>query len=237
MEHSQKAVLFLVPTRTKGMACSSPVKGRPKTSMHNFYQRTVAFEQSTFTGKPRARSDVKSWKLEQIPNSGNDTQPRRGSIDASRQQAKNKRLDPRRDLVTQAFVTMVPLSARAFQLQEVSRGGMFLAFKDSMTLAEIQGVGIDRGTDAEIAFAVVQDGARHAFNVRARIARITPKGIGFQFHTRNPPQLAGLRELFRSAAGDAAVATMPETTAAREIVRRVIQKPPDDSGWQDWEII
>lgn len=173
----------------------------------------------------------------QIRNPSHGLRAQSGGVNSNRQDSRNKRLDPRMDLVTQAFVTIVPLSARAFQIREVSRGGMFLAFKDSMTLGDIQGAGIDRGTDAEIAFAVVQDGARHAFNVRARIARITPKGIGFQFHTRNPPQLAGLRELFKSAPEDPAAAMLPETTSARETVRRVIQKPADDTGWQDWEII
>lgn len=180
---------------------------------------------------------MKNHELQQLGNSRIGVTTQRGKENADPQDPRNKRLDPRTDLVTQAFVTIVPLSARAFQLREVSRGGMFLSFKDSTTLGDLQAEGIDRGTDAEIAFAVVQDGVRHAFSVRARIARITPRGIGFQFHTRNPPQLAGLRELFKSAGGEPSATMVPETTAARETVRRVIQKPADDSGWQDWEII
>ena len=38
------------------------------------------------------------------------------------------RTDPRVEFSTQAFVTIPPLKTRIFQVNEISRGGMFLSF-------------------------------------------------------------------------------------------------------------
>lgn len=150
----------------------------------------------------------------------------------------NKRRDPRIELVAQAFVSMVPLNSRAFQIREISRGGMFLEFRDGNTSTDMGREHIDVGTDAEIAFALFMDGSRHTFNVRARIARITRKGVGVQFLTRNPPQLGALRDIFGSASkAPSQLNREPVISVKTNSPRVVLEKPADDSGWQDWELI
>lgn len=150
----------------------------------------------------------------------------------------NKRRDPRVELVAQAFVSMVPLNSRAFQIREVSRGGMFLEFRDGSTAVDMAREHIEVGTDTEIVFALFMDGSRHTFNVRARIARITRTGIGVQFLTHNPPQLGALRDIFGIARGEASPPNHdPVISIKSNRSRVVLQKPADDSGWQDWELI
>ena len=147
------------------------------------------------------------------------------------------RLDPRCEVETQAFVAMPNLPSRAYQVCEMSRGGMFLGFRDARSTAlELERADVVSGTPVEIAFAVNLSGERHRVNVRARITRITPLGIGVQFTTRNPPQLAALRELF-ARAGEVAV---PDAGAAHKQAggreKRILNKPEDSAGWQDWEL-
>jgi len=168
-------------------------------------------------------------------NNGNSTEKDPGSNQPS---FKDMRRDPRVELVAQAFVSMVPLNSRAFQIREISRGGMFLEFRDGNTSTDMGREHIDVGTDAEIAFAVFMDGSRHTFNVRARIARITRSGIGVQFLTRNPPQLGALRDIF-GVVSEVPANSKPDPVISvkRNSARVVLQKPADDSGWQDWELI
>jgi hypothetical protein len=115
----------------------------------------------------------------------------------------NERTDPRREMDTQAFVSMASVPTRAYAIREISRGGMFLGFRDSCsTRQELEQNGIDRDTPLDIAFVVTTGDKKERFNVRARISRITRRGIGVAFVTHNPPQLAALREFFsRSAEG------------------------------------
>lgn len=156
---------------------------------------------------------------------------------AEKQNPENRRRDPRTELKAQAFVSMVGLASRAFRIHEISRGGMFLAFGDARTALDMEHESIEVGSDLEISFSVVVDGTRDTFSVRARIRRITRKGIGVQFLTRNPPQLGALREIF-AGPEEEWVNPNPAQAAALGANRpRVIQKPADDSGWQDWEIL
>ena len=114
-----------------------------------------------------------------------------------------KRTDPRFELVAQAVVSIPPLPSRVYGVREVSRGGMFLTYKDrASVLLDMQNADIEVGANAEIAFATSITGQRHRFHVRARIARIAREGIGVQFLTRNPPQLAALRTLFSQGSID-----------------------------------
>ena len=105
------------------------------------------------------------------------------------------RLDPRCELESQALLSIPPLNSRVCEVHEISRGGMFLAFTDAVTtLVEMEKADIETGAYADVAFAALVDGERHRFNLRGRIARISRRGIGLQFVTHNPPQLAALRE-------------------------------------------
>ena len=109
---------------------------------------------------------------------------------------RNRRANPRTELVTQASVSIPPLSPKALQVRGVSRSGMFLAFKDAATtLLELERAGIGTGANADVAFAVSLGANRHRLNVRAKIARINRHGLGLEFLTPNPPELAALRNL------------------------------------------
>ena len=108
-----------------------------------------------------------------------------------------KRADPRINLNAQAFVSIPPLTTKLFNSTEISRGGMFLAFKDSSsTLNEMEHRGIDIGNSVEINFSVTLKEKIHRIQVRAKIVHFTPKGIGVEFVTHNPPQLAEINDLF-----------------------------------------
>lgn len=126
--------------------------------------------------------------------------PGRGSDAAAKQ-----RTDPRLALDTQAFVSIASLPTRAYSVREISRSGMFLGFRDPRsTRQELERNGIDQETPVDIAFVVASGETKDRFNVGARIRRITRDGIGVVFVTRNPPQLAALREIFSHAAVDEA---------------------------------
>jgi hypothetical protein len=108
-----------------------------------------------------------------------------------------KRVDRRHDLQTQAFVSISSLPPRAYLVREVSRGGMFLGFRDPhSTRQELEQYGIEKGAPVDIAFVVTTGDNKERCNVRARIVRITRTGLGVAFATHNPPQLAALRKLF-----------------------------------------
>ena len=147
------------------------------------------------------------------------------------------RLDPRSEVETQAFVAMPNLPSRAYQVCEMSRGGMFLGFRDARSTAlELERADVVSGTPVDIAFAVKLSGERHRINVRARITRITPLGMGVQFATRNPPQLAALRDLFDRAPGVDGFDSGPARKSLAATEKRVLCKPGDSSGWQDWKL-
>ena len=152
----------------------------------------------------------------------------------------NKRVDRRCEIAAQAFVAIPSLPSRAYEISEISRGGMFLGFKDARSTAlELEQRGVEAGVHVDIAFAVTLPDARHRFGVRARISRITQRGIGVQFATRNPPQLAALRELF-SAPGEQSAAVVsgpPGSNRAQAREKKVLQKPADSAAWDDWELL
>ena len=152
--------------------------------------------------------------------------------------AEDRRTDPRIGLEVKAFVSMPPLTCRGLQIRDISRSGMYLAFKDAgSTLFELKRAGIETGTKAEIAFAVYLSEKRHGFSIHARLARITQKGLGFEFLTHNPPQLSALRELFSTAEREVSAPDQYNAVAFPNDNQRVIQKPSDKSGWEDWEIL
>lgn len=149
---------------------------------------------------------------------------------------ESRRSDRRIELVRQASVLIPPLRATIYEIREISRGGMFLAFKQPGQLLQIDSADISVGANAEVAFTVVLESQRQQLSVRARIARIGKKGIGFQFLTRNPPQLADLRALFSQSDPETVTNARQPRAVPVTTQQRKIQKPADDSGWQDWKL-
>ena len=151
---------------------------------------------------------------------------------------ENKRIDPRCALAIQAFVAIPSLQSRAYGISEISRGGMFLAFRDARsTKLELELNGIESGTHVEVAFSVSLHDGKHRFLVRARIARITAYGIGVQYITHNPPQLAALRELFSQAGADMAAPDPQTLDLDATKAKRMLAKPSASTAWQDWELV
>lgn len=149
-----------------------------------------------------------------------------------------KRIDPRCTLVVQALVAIPSMPSRAYGICEVSRSGMFLAFRNARsTNLELEQGNIGPGTDLEIAFTVSQEESRYRVRIRARIVRITSLGIGVQFATRNPPQLAPLRELFPPADAEVAYANQQRDSVQDPRGRQTLLAPPKTTGWQDWELL
>lgn len=147
----------------------------------------------------------------------------------------NKRIDPRYSVAAQAFVAIPSLTSRAYKVREISRSGMFLAFKEAQsTLLEYEQNNIERGAHVDIAFAFTLSDTRYRFSVPARITRITKHGIGVQFTTHNPPQLAALRELFEQADTAPGLRAPPDQASEKS---RVLKDPPETSAWQDWELL
>ena len=97
------------------------------------------------------------------------------------------------------------------------------------------------GVSVEVAFAISLPDGVQRFSVRGRISRITRQGIGVQFSTHNPPQLAALREIFngvqqRTVPG--AAAPVGNTPAAVQPDRkRILEKPSEDAAWANWELL
>ena len=152
----------------------------------------------------------------------------------------SKRVDPRCEVGAQAFVTVTTLPPRAYDIGEISRGGMFLGFKDARSTAlELERAGVEPGTYIDIAFAVTLPDDCHRFSVRARISRITQQGIGVQFTTRNPPQLAALRDLFSAAVDQhpPTVESDPAPAAGERPEKRIVKKPDESNAWKDWELL
>lgn len=150
----------------------------------------------------------------------------------------DKRIDPRCPLVVEAFVAIPSMQSRAYGICEVSRSGMFLAFRDARsTRLELEQNNIGPGTDLEVAFTASQADARYRIRVRARIVRVTTHGIGVQFATRNPPQLAPLRELFPPAGEDVAYTNPQDRGLDRFEATPTRSAPSDTAGWQDWKLV
>lgn len=153
-----------------------------------------------------------------------------------------RRSDPRCRIEAKAFVAIPGLTSRAYDLVEISRGGMFLGFREAhSTLLDFEQNSVETGVSVEVAFAVSLPDGIQRFSVRGKISRITRQGIGVQFSTHNPPQLAALREIFngvqkRALAGpDASAGNPPE--AERPERRRTLEKPSEDAAWADWELL
>jgi hypothetical protein len=107
------------------------------------------------------------------------------------------RVDPRVALAVQAIVEFDGLPARSYGVCEISRGGMFLAFKDSAaTLREYETQRIGKGSLCEIAFSVSLPHHRQHLRIEAKVVRETEHGIGVKFVPRDPPQLVALKRLF-----------------------------------------
>lgn len=125
------------------------------------------------------------------------------------------RLDPRLALVVQAVVEVPGLPSRTYGVCEISKGGMFLAFKDAgSTYADLERHQVDAGTGCEIAFAAKVKDQTERVRVSAEIVRITRHGIGVRFATRNPPQLSALRDLFARVGGPGASSATPNVSGA-----------------------
>ena len=155
-----------------------------------------------------------------------------------RQPTLAQRVDARQALGVQAMVSIAGLTSRPFELNEISRGGMFLAFRDAQsTWLEFHQEGVEPGAGVEVAFTVSLPDNRHRFSVTGEIARITRQGIGVRFATHNPPQLAALRELFNQASeGDGGAATDAGTPSDRP-QRQVLDRPSEDRDWKDWTLV
>jgi hypothetical protein len=150
----------------------------------------------------------------------------------------NKRIDPRCALAIQAFVAIPSLQSRTYGICEISRGGMFLAFSDARsTKLELEQNDIEPGTNVEVAFSVSLPDGKHRFRVRARIARITAHGIGVQYVTHNPPQLAALRELFSRAGADMEAPDPQTLDLDATAAKRMLANPSASTAWQDWELV
>ena len=133
---------------------------------------------------------------------------------------------------------MPPLATRFAELRDISRGGLFLAFKDPVTtLFEMQSAEIDVGACAEIAFSAPLDGRHHRVNLRGLITRVERKGIGVTFTTHNPPQLGVLRDYLPPLEKRQVPQTVRRHTAPPGRRRQVVKQAPATSGWQDWQLV
>lgn len=154
----------------------------------------------------------------------------------------SKRSDPRCRIEAQAFVSIPGLTSRAYDLVEISRGGMLLGFREAhSTLLDFEQNSVETGVSIEVAFAVSLPDGVQRFSVRGRISRISRQGVGVQFSTHNPPQLAALREIFndvqeRVAPGAAAaVGNTPDVVQPDR--KRILEKPSEDAAWTNWELL
>lgn len=153
-----------------------------------------------------------------------------------------KRSDPRCRIEAKAFVSIPGLTSRTYDLVEISRGGTFLGFCEARsTLLDFEQNSVETGVSVEVAFAVSLPDGVQRFSVRGRISRITRQGIGVQFLTHNPPQLAALREIFNGVqkrAVPGAAAPVGNTPAAVQPDRkRILEKPSGDAAWANWELL
>ncbi len=184
-------------------------------------------------------------KLEFTPNpQDQDPAPTDGDAVAGNGDSRpsNKRTDPRHSFAAQALVAIPGLPSRAYEVREISRGGMFLAFRElRSTLLDFEQNDVETGASVEVAFTFSRPDGRHQFSVRGTISRITRQGIGVRFATHNPPQLAALRELFAGAMvesqGGPGTAARPLPGSAKPAQRRILERPADDTAWADWKLL
>jgi hypothetical protein len=149
-----------------------------------------------------------------------------------------RRLDPRRAIRSLAAVSMPPLMTRVGELREISRGGLFVAFKDAVTtLFEMENAEIDVGAYAEIAFSAPLGGELHRVHLRSRIAHVDRKGIGVEYVTHNPPQLSVLRDYLPPAEAAQVPQSIRRHTHPPGRRRQVVKQAPANSGWQDWQLL
>ena len=87
------------------------------------------------------------------------------------------------------------------------------------------------GGDAE-AHSLTPRGERGGLNVTHSFT-----GIGLQFVTHNPPQLAALREFLPRGGTTSASPAQNDVAHASQRQKQIVQKPSDTSGWQDWELL
>ena len=158
------------------------------------------------------------------------------------QSGANKRSDPRCRVEAKAFVAIPGLTSRPYDVGEISRGGMFLGFREAhSTLLDFEQNGVETGVAVEVAFAVSLPDGPQRFSVTGQISRITKRGFGVQFSTHNPPQLAALREIFNGVHGQAAAAAVSPVGKGPEAVqqerKRILEKPSEDAAWTSWELL
>jgi len=122
--------------------------------------------------------------------------------------AVEKRIHRRFACAVRVSVEIPFLPTMDFGARNLSRSGMFLAFTDVHAATHnFEDNLIDSGKDLTIRFAISLHGTRHQCQVRARIIRVTQRGIGVEFGDHNPWQLAELFDMFARA--------YPETDAAK----------------------
>ena len=154
----------------------------------------------------------------------------------------SKRSDPRCRVEAKAFVAIPGLTSRAYDVGEISRGGMFLRFREAhSTLLDFEQNGVETGVSVEVSFAVSLPDGPQRFSVRGQISRITRQGIGVQFATHNPPQLAALREVFsgvREESGRGSAASAEKAAESTRVERkRTLKQPSEDAAWTSWELL
>lgn len=152
--------------------------------------------------------------------------------------AADARVDPRLALVVQAIVEIGGLTPRTYGICELSRSGMFLAFKDEgSTRTDLERNLVDPGTRCEIAFAATIKGEQEWVRVTAEIVRITRHGIGVRFSTRNPPQLSALKDLFMRVEREAPPRAYSSTEQDGRKGEAVREDPAKTDSWRDWQLI
>jgi hypothetical protein len=184
-------------------------------------------------------------KLEFIPHPQPEEEGPPSARAAAREAAPSrtgKRSDPRCRVEEKAFVAIPGLTSRAYDVGEISRGGMFLRFREAhSTLLDFEQNGVETGVSVEVAFAISMPDGSKRFSVRGRISRITRQGIGVQFATHNPPQLAALREVFSGVREESVPGSAASVQKAAEDARveskRILQKPSEDAAWTNWELL
>ena len=196
-------------------------------------------------GVSRPKVSSIAMKLEFIPY----PQPEEEGPHSGRAEAREaapsrsgKRSDPRCRIEAKAFVAIPGLTSRAYEVGEISRGGMFLGFREAhSTLLDFEQNGVETGVSVEVSFAVSLPDGPQRFSVRGQISRITRQGIGIRFATHNPPQLAALREVFsgvREESEPGSAASAQEAAEAVQVERkRMLKKPSDDAAWASWELL
>lgn len=158
------------------------------------------------------------------------------------QSGTNKRSDPRCRVEAKAFVAIPGLTSRAYDIVEISRGGMFLGFREMhSTLLDFEQNSVETGVAVEVAFAVSLPDGPQRFSVTGQISRITRRGIGVQFSTHNPPQLAALREIFNGDRESSAPTMTASTGNTPQVTqpdqKRTLEKPSEDAAWANWELL